>query len=79
MAVGVAIGLLWMGWDWGASLVAGGSPQPTWEDWANPLVWGLIIYSSLFPGALASLIMAVGQRAVPAAEAQVRRARSDGC
>ncbi|GAQ81397.1 hypothetical protein KFL_000790220 [Klebsormidium nitens] len=71
MVVGVGLGLLWMGWDWGSSLALGGPPQPSWEGWDSPLLWGVILYSSLFPGALASLIMAVGQRTVPAAEAQI--------
>lgn len=76
MVVGVGLGLLWMGWDWGSSLASGGPLQPAWEGWDSPLMWGVILYSSLFPGALASLVMAVGQRTVPAAEAQVRHRRA---
>lgn len=54
------------------TVFAGRDGGLAWEGLNDPKVAGAIIYSALVPGTLAHLAQAVGQRVVPASEAQVQ-------
>ena len=61
---GVALGL-------GDALGLDGQAGPTlWPGFQEPTSWGLLFVAALGPGAVASVLVAAGQRKIPAREAQ---------
>lgn len=61
--------LLWLAGD--AFRVGLGNVQSLWAGWGSPLAWTLIAASAIFPGIVADLFQAKGQKAVSASESNI--------
>ncbi len=61
--------LVWLAGD--AFQVGLGNVQSLWAGWGSPLAWGLIAASAIFPGIVADLFQAKGQKAVSASESNI--------
>ena len=44
---------------------------PLWSGWNNPIVWALLIYSAIGPGAIADLLQQKGQQETSASESNI--------
>ena len=60
------------GWWWAAEAAGSALTTSLWPGWnASPLVWSLLAYSAIGPGAIADLLQQRGQRGTSASESNV--------
>ena len=61
--------LIWLAGD--AFRVGLGNVHTLWASWTSPVAWGLILASAIFPGIVADLMQAKGQKDVSASESNI--------